>query len=128
MPLFGSRKETVPPPTTTTNTAPNRSSGFFSRRRSDSPSRHTTTTTSTHGHSPNRTSTKLSHGSGGGLLHRNHEDASITNARERVVRAEAAERDADRALIAAKGAVREAIADVRRLEHEAAEEVCTPAN
>ena len=40
------------------------------------------------------------------------------------MRAEAAERDADRALVAAKGAVREARAEVKRLEHEAAEEVC----
>jgi Tfp pilus assembly protein PilX len=41
------------------------------------------------------------------------------------MRAETAERDADRALIAAKASVREARAEVKRLEAEAAEEVCT---
>lgn len=56
------------------------------------------------------------------MLHRNHEDPSIGNARERVMLAETAERDADRALVAAKAAVRDARADVKRLEHEAAEE------
>ena len=37
--------------------------------------------------------------------------------------AETAERDADRALVAAKAAVRDARGEVKRLEHEAAEEV-----
>jgi hypothetical protein len=55
-------------------------------------------------------------------LHRNTEDASITNARERVLSAEAAERDADRALLTARAAVKEAREHVKRLEREAAEE------
>jgi len=52
----------------------------------------------------------------------NGEDASITAARQRVMSAETAERDADKALMAARKAVAEARAHVRRLEEEAAEE------
>jgi hypothetical protein len=55
-------------------------------------------------------------------LHRRDEDPSIIAARERVMGAEAAERDADRALAAAKHAVREAREHIKRLEREAAEE------
>jgi len=57
-----------------------------------------------------------------GLLSRDHEDSSITTARERVLSAEAAERDADRALLTARTSVREAREHVKRLEREAAEE------
>lgn len=57
-----------------------------------------------------------------GLLHREVEDASITAARDRVISAEAAERDADKALMMAKTAVREAREHVKRLEKEAAEQ------
>ena len=46
-------------------------------------------------------------------------------ARERVLRAETAERDADKALLNAKAAVREAREQVKRLEREAAEESVT---
>ena len=60
--------------------------------------------------------------SSGGMFHRDHEDASIVDARQRVANAEAAERDADRALIQARAAVRDARAHVKRLENEAAEE------
>lgn len=49
-------------------------------------------------------------------------DPSIVQARERVMQAETAERDADRALESARIRVREARADVKRLELEAAEE------
>jgi len=49
-------------------------------------------------------------------------DPSIVAARERVMSAEAAERDADRALIAARESVRLAREHVRRLELEAEEE------
>ncbi|KAH9895380.1 hypothetical protein F4778DRAFT_746536 [Xylariomycetidae sp. FL2044] len=49
-------------------------------------------------------------------------DPSIVQARERVMTAETAEREADRALEAARLRVREARADVKRLELEAAEE------
>lgn len=56
------------------------------------------------------------------MLHRGHEDASITTARQSLMQAEAAEREADRALFAAKAAVRGAREQVKRLEREAAEE------
>jgi hypothetical protein len=49
-------------------------------------------------------------------------DPSILQARERVTNAEAAERDADHALEAARQSVREAHEHVRRLELEAKEE------
>ena len=58
-----------------------------------------------------------------GLFHRDNEDPSITAARQRVTDAEAAERDADRALSQARVAVREAREGVKRLEREAAEEL-----
>jgi len=103
MPLFGRHSAdtapAVPEKTVTTTTEPRRSGTLFSRHRTPSP--------------PNRT--------GHGVLHRN-EDASITSARERVQRAEAAERDADRALLQARSAVRDARDHVKRLEREAAEE------
>ncbi|KAF2002612.1 hypothetical protein P154DRAFT_532841 [Amniculicola lignicola CBS 123094] len=130
MPLFGSRNKT-PPPTQSRSMfsrsqtpPPQQSRSMFSRRRSSSPSvnntsrhsmshtHHTTTSTT----SPNRHSGGLTN-----ILHRN-EDASITNARSSLIQAEHAEREADRALIAAKAAVREAREHVKRLEREAAEE------
>jgi len=49
-------------------------------------------------------------------------DPSIVQARERVMAAENAEREADRALAAARLRVREAREEVRRIEAEAAEE------
>jgi len=117
MPLFGRKEpETVPATTTShrhsrevvNDAPPKRSSTLFSRNRNESvnsvPANNTT-----NGHSHN-------------LLHRNTEDASITNARERVLSAEAAERDADRALLTARAAVKEAREHVKRLEREAAEE------
>jgi len=54
--------------------------------------------------------------------HRQHEDASIVSARERVLQAETAERDADRALVQAKASVREARSHIKMLEKEAEEE------
>lgn len=57
-----------------------------------------------------------------GLLHRHDADPSIVTARERVYSAEAAERDADKALIRARAMVREAREECKRLEREAAEE------
>lgn len=56
------------------------------------------------------------------LLHRNHEDPSIQAARQQVYRAEHAEREADKALIASRQAVKDAKERVKRLEAEAAEE------
>ena len=68
----------------------------------------------------NNTATNGRHGHG--LLHRNNEDPSIVNARERVLSAEAAERDADRALQAARVAVKDARNHIKLLERETAEE------
>ncbi|KAJ5256683.1 hypothetical protein N7478_012787 [Penicillium angulare] len=56
------------------------------------------------------------------FLHRTPEDPSIQSAREQVVRAETAEHEADRALIASRKAVKEAREHVKHLEREAAEE------
>ncbi|ROW10359.1 hypothetical protein VMCG_02001 [Cytospora schulzeri] len=83
------------------------------------------TTSTYHSASPSRSS----RGSGGGgLLHKfgghsNEElDPSIVQARERVMGAESAEREADRALELARREVRDAREEVRRLELEAKEE------
>jgi len=57
-----------------------------------------------------------------GILHRNDEDPSIIQARKRVVSAEAAEKEADRALVVARRAVKEAREEIRRLEKEAERE------
>lgn len=87
--------------------------------------RHTTSTY--HSASPNRRSTERS-SKGGSLLHKfgghgNEElDPSIVQARERVMGAESAEREADRALELARREVRDAREEVRRLELEAKEE------
>jgi len=90
--------------------APKRHSTLFRSHRSSSPAT-TTTSHTTQNTSPRR-----------GVLHRDHEDASITNARERVLSAEAAEKEADKALLNARAAVKEAREHVKRLEKEAAEE------
>lgn len=76
--------------------------------------------------SPQRHSTDASGKRHSGLLSKfggsDHMDPSIVQARERVLSAEAAEREADRALIAARESVRNAREHVRRLELEAEEE------
>lgn len=56
------------------------------------------------------------------MFSRGSHDPSITAATHSLRQAEAAERDADRALFVAKNAVREAREHVHRLEREAAEE------
>jgi len=99
--LFGSSstRDTVPETTTGRNSG----SGFFNSSSRDnvnnSPTRH----------------------SGGGLFHR-HEDPSIVAARERVVKAEVAEKEADRALLEAKAMSQSARHQTKLLEREAAEE------
>ncbi|KAI2780923.1 hypothetical protein F4815DRAFT_444823 [Daldinia loculata] len=100
--LFGSRHRSPSPATT-------RSSTTNTSRNSDvsSPSRHRSVLQRTFGHG-NTTNPDI--------------DPSIVQARERVMQAETAERDADRALESARIRVREARADVKRLELEAAEE------
>lgn len=56
------------------------------------------------------------------LLRRTPEDPSIQVAREQVLLAEAAEREADKALLASRKAVKEAREHIKHLEREAAEE------
>ena len=111
MPLFSRSSPPPPAPTSTTTshtTADSlaRRKSFFSRRQSTSPAASPTAETKHHPH----------------ILRKDGEDASIAGARERVLRAEAAEREADRALLAAREAVKVARRDVERLEREAAEE------
>jgi hypothetical protein len=113
MPLFGHREPVeespdVPSKEDVVERQPSRRSTLFGRRRSTESAATTSTTAST---SPRR-----------GLLTRDREDASITAARQRVASAEAAEKDADRALLQARAAVQEAREHVARLEREAAEE------
>lgn len=97
-----------------------KSGGLFgSRRRSSSIDRHRAS------HDSRRSSNKLTSNSprtSGGLFNRHSEDRSITGARERVLSAEHAEREADRAALQARTAVREAREHVKHLEREAAEE------
>ncbi|KAH7037107.1 uncharacterized protein B0I36DRAFT_313340 [Microdochium trichocladiopsis] len=128
MPLFGSRKEAPPP-----EPIPEKHhSGLFgSRRRSVSPvsSHRTSSSTFRTSTSSNRHSGDLasSHRSSGSVLHRfgtrhGDIDPSISQARDRVINAERAEKEADRALEAARLQVRDARTHVKNLEHEAAEE------
>lgn len=56
------------------------------------------------------------------LLRRAPEDPSIQAAHDQVLIAEAAEREADKALLASKRAVKEAREHIKHLEQEAAEE------
>lgn len=100
-----------------------RTSGGIFRRSTDAsnPNNFNTSSRDTSGHRGG--------GGGGGLLHRgfgkhnNPElDPSIVQAREHVMGAEAAEREAERALITARESIRSAQEEVRRLEIEAKEE------
>ncbi|OAP60090.1 hypothetical protein AYL99_05092 [Fonsecaea erecta] len=128
MPLFG-HKNTEPTPAQTTAPRYSNSSadgsprrGFFNRHRSSSAS----SADNYDSHNNRRQGSKVSRSSttrgSGGLFHRNHEDPSIVGARERVLQAETAEREADRALVQARAAVREARDRVKMLEREAEEE------
>lgn len=113
MPLFGrhSEEETAPAVPEKEET-PHRRSTLFGRHRSVSPVSTTTTQT-------NNSRSSLSRR---GLLHRNDADPSIRAAHDRVLSAEAAEREADKALFNARAAVKEAREQVKRLEREAAEQ------
>jgi hypothetical protein len=114
MPLFGHHREPVeetpdvPPKEAVVEREPSRRSTLFGRRRSVESATTTATTGST---SPRR-----------GVLTREREDESITAARQRVAGAELAEREADRALLQAREAVREAREHIKLLEREAAEQ------
>ncbi|OTA93179.1 hypothetical protein M434DRAFT_73573 [Hypoxylon sp. CO27-5] len=106
--LFGSRHRTPSPPVSARTTL-NESNKHTNLRSIDgsSPSRHRSVLQRTFGH---------------GSSSNPDVDPSIIQARERVMQAETAEREADRALEAARLRVREARAEVKRLELEAAEE------
>jgi hypothetical protein len=108
----------VPDKSVAASNTPSRRSTLFGRRRSEE-SNVTHNSVSTNQSSP-RLSGVLHRGS---ILHRgDREDPSISAARERVMGAEAAEQDADKALMTARAAVREAKDQVKRLEREAEEE------
>ncbi|KAI1259555.1 hypothetical protein F5Y18DRAFT_294382 [Xylariaceae sp. FL1019] len=125
MPFFNNRKaeeEVIPEP------VPEKKHGLFgSRHRSPSPASTTRTSTTSHSSkysdaasNPSRHRSVLSRTFGHG---NNPEmDPSIVQAREGVMSAENAEREADRALAAARLRVREARDHVKKLEAEAAEE------
>ncbi|KAK7756521.1 hypothetical protein SLS62_001356 [Diatrype stigma] len=101
--LFGSRSHRSPSPTSTHRTTGGASS------------------VSSHSSEPSRHRSVLSRFGGPG--NSNAElDPSIQAARERVMNAEKAEAEADRALASARIRVREAREEVKRLELEAAEE------
>jgi hypothetical protein len=130
MPFFGSRKpeeEVYEEPAPLPEETHKRHGLFGSRReRSVSPSSTVRTTTTANSHISS-TGTGASRKSS--LLHRSfghgnsvEMDPSIVQARERVLGAENAEREADRALESARIRVREAREEVKRLELEAKEE------
>lgn len=110
MPLFG-HKEPAPEPAPPVQ----EKHGLFHSKRNSVDTNSTTTNTSDSSRL-NRNSTKA------GLFHRSNEDPSIMQARQRVQSAETAEREADRALVQARTAVREAHEHVRHLEREAEED------
>ncbi len=139
--LFGSRKESPPAqqqPQQQANAAPEeerRHHGLFGRRRSTSPTPSGATnnsrmTSSTQQTSPSRTDSnrrsllQRTFGNGNGVGGRDdvEMDPTIVSARDRVMAAEGAEKDADRALDTARREVREARDQVRKLELEAKEE------
>lgn len=128
--LFSRHAEPAPRQQSAYEEQPAKKHGLFGGRH-HSPNRDLSTTTrstrsSVSSTSPDRTN---GHGSRGGLLHRSFGngnrdamDPSILQARERVMSAENAEREADRALMAARESTREAREHVRRLELEAKED------
>jgi len=128
--------ELVGTTTTANGVPPRRTSTLFSRRRSTSPVGTTTTAGSNssrrlrHRHDDGAAAGAVGAGTVAadgrsphrGFLHRNQQDPSIIAAKERVSRAEVAEREADKALNHARASVREAREVIKRLEREAAEE------
>ncbi|KAH9920173.1 uncharacterized protein B0H18DRAFT_614594 [Fomitopsis serialis] len=125
MPLFhSSNPEPQPAPAPAQTEEPQRSRSLFSRR-GNSPD----AAPSANGSTTGTASTK----SNGGFFSRRRSSSSddlndikhepsVVTARQRVADAEAAEREADRALIQARAAVRGAREHVRLLEQEAIEE------
>ena len=107
---------------------PARKHGLFGSRH-HSPSRATSTATRSTRSSVSTTSPDRAGGQRSGLLHRSFGngnsddmDPSIVQARERVLGAENAEREADRALVAARESTRLAREHVRMVELEAQED------
>jgi hypothetical protein len=123
MPLFSRHSEETAPPvadkTVVEDERPQRRSTLFGRRRSVSP---VSTTDTTRSSTSNVNTNTLSNPSRRGLLHRQGADPSIRAAHDRVLSAEAAEKEADKALLHARAMVKEAREHVVRLEREAAEE------
>ncbi|KAI0878019.1 hypothetical protein GGS24DRAFT_445069 [Hypoxylon argillaceum] len=129
MPFFSNRKpeeEVVEEPTPVPE---KKHSLFGSRHRSPSPSSVTQPRTSSSSSqisdatsNPSRHRSVLSRTFGHGNSSNPDIDPSILQARERVMGAENAEREADRALAAARLRVSEAREEVKRIEIEAAEE------
>lgn len=143
MPFFTRREpeEELPPPEPYHEEEPRKRGMFSSLRRDPSPTPTTSTqatdstrrTSSTYRTSPTHNdgagsifSSRSTSTRGGGLLRKfgaNEElDPSIIQARERMMSAETAEREADRALELARREVKDAREEVKRLELEAKEE------
>lgn len=115
--LLGSlRRDPSPTPTQSTRMSNSTFHTTHSRHSTASTNASTASTTT-----PPKRGSSLLHKFGG--AHSNEElDPSIVQARERVMSAEAAEREADRALELARRGVQEAREEVKRLEIEAKEE------
>ena len=143
MPFFGSRHSPEPAPVQAAPAPappPEKKHGLFHRSHNStdtSPiSRNSSLSSDGHHNSNRRTSgnyaasSTTSTSGRGSLLSRSHGhgsrgdeiDPSIAAARERVMSAEAAEKDADRAMAEARRRVRDAKEHVKRLEEEAREE------
>ncbi|KAI0688199.1 hypothetical protein BC835DRAFT_1308903 [Cytidiella melzeri] len=125
MPLFKSNNPPPPPPPQ--SSPPSRSRSMFSRKHNNSDPYHNDSSydEDTNGNSRrglfSRRRSSSSSGSrsrGGGLKN----EPSIVHARQKVADAENSEREADRALGAARAAVREARQHVQMLEREALED------
>ncbi|KEY72866.1 hypothetical protein S7711_04442 [Stachybotrys chartarum IBT 7711] len=111
--LFGSRRDPSPTGRSSTSSMSSRSSGTY----------HTTSADPHHNaNGTRRSGSLLSRSFGHGNSRNSDMDPSILEARERVMGAESAEREADRALDSARLRVREAREHVKRLEDEAKEE------
>lgn len=124
MGLFGSNRSSSPSRASNSNNNANanRTSSVGSAHTRGASSISSVSSTSEHG-GASRHRSVLSRFGGGGIGNGNAElDPSIQGARERVMSAEKAETEADRALAAARLRVREARDEVKRLELEAAEE------
>ena len=132
MPLLKSNKDTSTPSQTnntrSSSSSPGRKRSIFSGRRRTSSSSHDSSGHDDSGHrtSGHRTAGHGTFGSGicgrGRDKHLLDNDESIISARQGVSDAEAAEREADKALVEARNRVKFAHEHVRNLEQEAIEE------